>query len=748
MIGSRVVPVCLVLLAVVAAGPRSAAAAEGEAPAYAAGWADRYAPRDPASLAVPYRPVKRADYVELLRPYAAGPQGDFAQGPDRGQYGPRHALPALAVFAHTGDRALGEGIKQTLRHYGRWVDEQIAKEKGVFSMEGATYLAVHFRELRARGLVTPDDEQWLRQTLLKLRQYQYGWQPGDGLWRGSQHRAVTLGSNHLLAATLYPDEPEAARWKAYGEAVWGDWWSFGDIGINDINYFYSSLSNILNTADLLGRTEIFTDPKARATVWDRLLHETTPGGTVIPYGAHGGYNGLAGTRIWGLEAAARATRDGRYRYAASRLMNFGQARGFSPNQHHYQAVSLEGIAFASLLCDDSIEPVRPDPGSRLLTRPEIVRLTAEQVSQQFPGASVDCNMYMTDKVMPHKLVFRAGWEPGDLYMMVETFTRHDPLNPTAVLALERHGSSFAEMTSEKYISRENAVRIDDLSGKARFAGEHRDKWPAELPLGYDRMETAVEAFADHPLATHARLRVTNYMGFHAAQTRELLFVKNRFVLMRDETAFDDTFRARVGPVWNTQNIGEPRGPNWVDTWFTAHWYQGVRLYENPPWNLLVYYAPRDGASLAVTDPPGDPTSAQGQQKVLSQLKATQYAWEGEVKPGDRVQFVSLLLPHAPAADATPLAGTVKVLRDEPGLAAVALADPGGRWELAVLNTTGGRLTLTSPRGEVTTDAHALYLDLDGGRPPRYTARAATLLRVGDAVLHKADARGDAGTRAE
>jgi len=78
------------------------------------------------------------------------------------------------------------------------------------------------------------------------------------------------------------------------------------------------------------------------------------------------------------------------------------------------------------------------------------------------------------------------------------------------------------------------------------------------------------------------------------------------------------------------------------------------------------------------------------------------AWN--VKPGDRVQFVALLLPHAPAADATPLAGAVRVLRDEPGLAAVALADPGGRWELAVLNATGQRLTLASPRGDVTTDA--------------------------------------------
>ena len=169
IITSRLVPACLVLLASVAAaaGPRLAVAAEGETPAYAAGWSDRYVARDPATFAVPYRPVKQADYLELLRPYAAG----FEAGKDHAQYGPRAALPAVAVFAQSGDRALGEGIKQTLRHYGRWVDEVVAKDKGVFSGDGATLLAVHFRELRAKGLVTPDDEQWLRQTLLKLRQY-------------------------------------------------------------------------------------------------------------------------------------------------------------------------------------------------------------------------------------------------------------------------------------------------------------------------------------------------------------------------------------------------------------------------------------------------------------------------------------------------------------------------------------------------------------------------------------------------
>ena len=77
-----------------------------------------------------------------------------------------------------------------------------------------------------------------------------------------------------------------------------------------------------------------------------IMAEVTPDGAAVQYGAHGGYNAHAGARIFALELAAKVTRDGRYRWVAHRLMNFGQARGFSSTHHHIQALSLEDIALA------------------------------------------------------------------------------------------------------------------------------------------------------------------------------------------------------------------------------------------------------------------------------------------------------------------------------------------------------------------------------------------------------------------
>lgn len=700
-------------------------------PTSAAEEVDRYQPCDPASFAVPRQTVTRKDYVDYVRPAAKG----FESGPDRGTYGPRHAMPALAVFALEGDPRLGEGIKKTLRHYADWVHATIAKEGGVFSMEGATLCSLHFRELRRRGLMTPDDEAWAKKLLLALCRHQCAWRPGDGLWRGSHHRSQCQGINHALAAASYPDEPEAAQWRSYSQAVWGDWWNYRDVGINDTGYYYSSFVQILRAADLLGKKEVFADPQSRQ-LFDRIVDELPPSGAAIPYGSSGGYHAAAGTRIYALELAARYTRDGRYRWAAHRLMNYGQARGFSSTHHHLNAMALEEIASASLVCDDSVAPVEPDGGSRLLMRKEIVRLNDKQAKEMFPDAGgIDCNMFMTQRTLPSKLAFRSGWAPDDLYMLVECYVRHDPLNPTAIVGMEQHSAAFAEMTSEKFVSRENAVHIQDISGTASFLGQKPFRGKKNLPVGYAGMECSVPAFADHRLATHARVLVTNYMGYRAAQEREILFVKNRFVLIRDETAFDDAFRAKIGPVWNTGRVGTPQGANWVNTWFAGHYFQKAKLYDVPPRDLLVWHSPRPERKIEII------TSDDNPQSGVPML-STRFVWEGEVAPGQRLQFVQVLLPHAPVRDATALAGTIKTLLDRPGTAAVSIAT-GSRLELAAVNSSGEPMELATEAGKVTTDAKALYLELRDGKPTGFVMTSGTRLRLNETDLCPASTdRGD------
>jgi hypothetical protein len=289
------------------------------------------------------------------------------------------------------------------------------------------------------------------------------------------------------------------------------------------------------------------------------------------------------------------------------------------------------------------------------------------------------------------------------------------------------------MSSEKFVSRENAVRIEDVSGEATYLGQQSFAGEKKLPLGWTGMESTVPAFADHRLATHARVRVTGYMGYAATQERELLFVKNRFVLVRDETTFEDRFRARVGPVWNTQHVGDVHGPNWLNAWFSEYYFQQARLYEAPPYDLLIYHAPQTDRALTLTPEEPDPASPR-------RLISTRYAWEGDVQPGTRLQFIQCLLPHATTRDATAVADRIRILADEPGLAAVEVSD-GNRHELAVLNPTGKTIGLQSQGGVgLSTDARAAYVDYSDASAPRVLVIDASVFNVGGTTMLDGSAR--------
>jgi hypothetical protein len=275
-----------------------------------------------------------------------------------------------------------------------------------------------------------------------------------------------------------------------------------------------------------------------------------------------------------------------------------------------------------------------------------------------------------------------------------------------------------------------------LSGTATYLGTKKHKGPKELPVGWAGMESTVPVFSDGKLASHARVDVTHYLGFEATQQREFLFVKNGFVLVRDEMTLDDAFRAEVGPVWNTQHVGPNRGSHWINTWFTAHYFGNQKLFDVPPWDLLVWYAPRRGTQLKVRPDKADKV------QIESHIFPTQYAWEGNVEPGTKLQFVTVLLPHPPLRNASELASGITVLADPPGLAAIRIMQ-GNRCELALLNRQGTKLDLdVAAAGRLSTDARAAYLDFDRSRLRRAILKQGTFLRVGAEKLFGSTVRKD------
>ena len=338
---------------------------------------------------------------------------------------------------------------------------------------------------------------------------------------------------------------------------------------------------------------------------------------------------------------------------------------------------------------------------------------------------------MTWRMLAHKVILRSGWDPDDFYMMIEVFPRHTPLNPTAIVGLMSGGSAMAFMEPEKWVSRENMVQIEDPDGRASFMGVPHNTAPRELPSGYMGMETQIPCFSDHRLATRVRLKTTNYMGYAATHEREVFFIKNRFAVVRDLTSFNDAFRCRIGPVWNTQHTETIAGASWVNTWFEKMNFYKTCLYKNPRRDLLVYYLPSADCHMTIAERPD----------LVTSTVATRYEWEGDVQPGIVVRFSQVLLPHDPSVKAEKLAaGIVVAHENESGLFIKVEAEPG-RHEWVMLNAPGAsyQLPVSSLRqfpelAGFTTDARAVYLDFQSGKLRRLLVEDATKLRIGGRTL--------------
>jgi len=131
----------------------------------------------------------------------------------------------------------------------------------------------------------------------------------------------------------------------------------------------------------------------------------------------------------------------------------------------------------------------------------------------------------------------------------------------------------------------------------------------------------------------------------------------------------------------------------------------------------------------------------GEAERGSRIFPTQYSWEGDVAPGTRLQFVTVLLPHAPMRDASELAGGITVLADRPGVAAVQITREN-QSEIAVLNPQGTELELDAAPGSVSTDGRAAYLDFDGGNLRRVLVLQGTFLKIGSPEMFRRPERMD------
>jgi hypothetical protein len=262
------------------------------------------------------------------------------------------------------------------------------------------------------------------------------------------------------------------------------------------------------------------------------------------------------------------------------------------------------------------------------------------------------------------------------------------------------------------------------------------------------MDVTVPVMKDAKTATYAVVRVKDYNGYPMTLEREFFFVKNRFCIVRDTARFRESFLARLGPNWLTQNAGPQIGDHWANTYFSKPYAFDVP-HNAPPMDLLVYHAPHDERQLVISDDTAD-------VRRMRVPFTVQYVQEGVVEADAPYCFTHLLMPgmptrnpvrsNAPGAASREdilgqyMAAGVSVLADNTEHSVWRIRSDEDREEWIVLNPAGKELDIAGLK----TDARQAYIDLRSGAATRAFVLSGTRVTIDKTTVFESAQRTDYG----
>jgi hypothetical protein len=325
----------------------------------------------PQSYPITVTPVKRETYMAWLEDSGLL---EHVNEPKRGLVRPTELLPVLPKLAQTGERRWGEACVTMLKDFHRAVKAEVAARGwNSESVEQPAVLPSYRRLLIGHGLLSEPRDAGLREMMLDYTRTRHVWNSPDSFWRGPCHRTQQEGVIRGVVAKWYPDIPEAEAWRRYSEQVFADFWEQKDLTENDTGYSMNpTFANMLAGPEARGSGEFITHLQMMR-LGERHLAAVTPAGAINPYGPNGGYNSSAGYRVWMFELIAAKTGDGRFRFAAHRLMNYLLYPKEPIRRHRGSLVrgTTQHIALAWLVTDEKAKPVQPSPASQLLHRRQV-----------------------------------------------------------------------------------------------------------------------------------------------------------------------------------------------------------------------------------------------------------------------------------------------------------------------------------------------------------------------------------------
>jgi hypothetical protein len=652
--------------------------------------------------------VKKVYDFEYASIYSKGRQANA------GLHGFGYCMAPLALWKATGDAAYLEAVLGLLK--GAYDD---AKKGNVTPFWIANYKII--KMVLADPGVKEEDKVWLRDFYPAII---------DAVWKSSKptewgafNRALLWGGFCDQAAQVMPNHPDVEKWKQYAELEWNSWFPYRDHDENSSDYNAASMMDYLDWANFRN-PEYLKDPGFAKWV-ERYMYQVTPSGGMPGYGDAAPWNASCYMWMPVYERMATITRDGRFKWAAHRLLEYANRQ--MDDLFSYHAVydgAATSCAWAYLYADDTVAEVAPEEKSRILERHQITQCDEAFKKEMFDKYGITGLFYRLGETMqPDKLILRAGNDPFAPCGMIElcgNAGHHMSTVPNFNNLMDMRTVLLTDLGYyEKGPEYHNVVLIEDLTGIA-----------PEVP---DEVVT-VPVFTTGGRVTYARVRVENYKSWPVTNEREVLFTNAGLVICKDLVTFQEPFVCRVRQQWQTRNISPKSGPNWTNVNINYLLMtglglgRGVQRWNNPNWDLLIYYTPQPGRDYEVFD-----RSLENQWQAVP-LRISQ-RYRGLPEKGKPIHFTTLLWPHKPLLEVEQYADRVTVLKDTPEVTGFRVLVDDTHAMYLVINDRGAKLEA----GDLSTDASVLVLEANvdptGEKPSYlYATDATTVALKGKAIF--------------
>ncbi|MHB9023677.1 MAG: hypothetical protein ACYC7E_05800 [Armatimonadota bacterium] len=316
--------------------------------------------------------------------------------------------------------------------------------------------------------------------------------------------------------------------------------------------------------------------------------------------------------------------------------------------------------------------------------------------------------------VPDKLVLRSGQGKDDLFALVNLVVSH-------------YGHGHDETGAVGLLTDNGALLLFDggyTNDQSKQVKDHSTAFARRYWGGtFGSMETVatVDRLDDYRKTSVAWVSWDDLAGWNFTQQRRFLLVKDRFLIVRDKTAFGGTMKATCGTLWHAFDVASSYDST-NKQWFDLYWREPVGLnswtFKNPEYYTLLYMPSRTGYTRQEwkeTYTGGNPDIA---PYIITQR------WVGDATSATTKWHDTVLYPHGSALSPSDAAGKISVLYDDGTAIAYRILWGDETWTV-VDNPTGALIN----DADVVTDATYLVTRTQSSVADYVLAKNATTAEV-------------------